>query len=555
VQVILAARIDRLAAEDKQLLQTASVIGKDVPFVLLRAVADLAEDAVHRGLAHLQAGEFLYETRLFPDSEYTFKHALTHEVTYGTLLQDRRKVLHARIVSAIERSFPDRLMEHVEGLAHHAVRGEMWEKAVGYLNQSGAKAVVRSANREAVSCFEQALTALGHLPETRETQEQAIDLRFGLRTALFPLGEFERIVGYLREGEGLARRLDDRQRLGQLSVYMCHNLWITGHPPEALPFGQSAQALAESLGDVPLKVTGNLYLGAACLGTGDYRRAEHLLRKVLQLLEGDLSRERFGQPGFPAVMARCYMTWVFADRGEFEEATAHAHDGIRLAEALDHPCSLRFACWVLAYLHISRGEFSPAVRLLERALALAREWNLTFASAQDTGSLGHACALSGRVAEGIPLLEHALSASESMGFGAYQPLFLMNLGEAYVLGDRLEEALECAGRALTLARERGQRPYEAWALRLLGEIASHHDRPDLPTTEAHYSAAMTLASELGMRPLLAHCHLGLGSLYAKTGQRELAHIELVAAIDLYLSMDMTFWLPQAEAVLAQLEGR
>jgi tetratricopeptide (TPR) repeat protein len=248
-----------------------------------------AEEAVQRGLTHLQAAEFLYETRLFPDPEYTFKHALTHEVTYGTLLQERRKVLHARIVGAIERFYPDRLTEHVEGLAHHAVRGEMWEEAVRYLHQAGAKALARSANREAVSCFEQALTALPHLPETRETLEQAIDLRFDLRTSLFPLGEFERIAGYPREAEALARTLDDQRRLGQMSVYMCHNLWMTGHPTEALGFGQSAQALAESLGDVPLQVTGNLYFGVACLGTGDYRRAEDLLLKVLQLLEGELS--------------------------------------------------------------------------------------------------------------------------------------------------------------------------------------------------------------------------------------------------------------------------
>src|SRR5262249_46019057 len=162
-------------AEDKQLLQTASVIGKDVPFLLLRAVAESSDDAVHRGLAHLQAAEFFYETRLFPDPEYTFKHALTHEVTYGTLLQDRRRPLHGRIVGALERLYPDRLAEHVERLAHHAVRGELWEQAVTYLQQAGSKAMARSANREAVACFEQALAALEHLPETRETLTRAID--------------------------------------------------------------------------------------------------------------------------------------------------------------------------------------------------------------------------------------------------------------------------------------------------------------------------------------------------------------------------------------------
>ena len=153
VQAILAARIDRLAPEDKRLLQAASVIGKDVPFTLLQAIAEGPEERLRRGLANLQAAEFLYEARLFPDLEYTFKHALTHEVAYGSLLQERRRALHARIVDAIETLYPDRLAEHVERLAHHAFRGEVWEKAVTYLRQAGAKAFARSANREAVACL------------------------------------------------------------------------------------------------------------------------------------------------------------------------------------------------------------------------------------------------------------------------------------------------------------------------------------------------------------------------------------------------------------------
>jgi tetratricopeptide (TPR) repeat protein len=550
VQVILAARIDRLPAEDKQLLQTASVIGKDVPFVLLHAIAELAEDAVQRGLTHLQAAEFLYETRLFPDPEYTFKHALTHDVTYGTLLQDRRKALHARIVGAIERSYPDRLPEHVERLAHHAVRGELWEQAVTYLRQAGVKALARSANREAVSCFEQALTTLGHLPETRARLEQTIDLRFDLRTSLFPLGEFERIFGCLREAEGLARALDDQRRLGQLSVYMCHNLNMTGHPTEALEFGQRAQAIAESLGDVPLLVTGNLYLGGACLRTGDYRRAEDLLLKVLRLLEGDLSRERFALAGFPAVMARFYLDCVFADHGKFAEGVSHGQEGIRLAEALDHPYSLTVMCSALGYVHVAKGELSYAGRMLERGVALGREWNLTFHWAQNAGILGYAYALSGRIAEGIPLLEHALSDLETMGVGAYKPAFLVYLVEAYVLADRLEDALEFAGRALTLAREGNQRGHEARALRLLGEVTARRDPPE--HADGHYRDALALADELGMRPLVAHCHLGLGKLYRRTEKQDQAHEQLGTATTMYREMDMRFWLEQAEAELRGL---
>ena len=189
VQAVLAARIDRLPPEEKRLLQTAAVIGNEVPLPLLQAIAELPEAGLHRGLAHLQAAEFLYETRLFPEREYTFKHALTHEVAYGSLLQERRRALHARIVEALEALAGDRVAEQVERLAHHALRGEVWDKALAYCRQAGEKAMARSAYREAVGYFEQALSVLPHLPEQRDTREQAIDLRLALRTALQPSGD------------------------------------------------------------------------------------------------------------------------------------------------------------------------------------------------------------------------------------------------------------------------------------------------------------------------------------------------------------------------------
>ena len=258
VQAILAARIDRLAPEDRRLLQVASVVGKDVPFAVLQAIAEVPDEALRRGLESLRPPSFLTETGLYPDPAYSFKHALTHEVTYGALLEDRRKALHARIVGAIEHAYPDRLTEHVERVAHHAVRAELWAQAVTYLHRAGVKALARSANREAVSYFEQALVALGHRPESRETLQLAIDLRLDLKTARFPLGEFERIVGDLREAEGLATTLDDQWRLGQLYVHLCHTIGLAGHSTEAIAFGQKALAIAEALGDVALQVTSNL---------------------------------------------------------------------------------------------------------------------------------------------------------------------------------------------------------------------------------------------------------------------------------------------------------
>src|SRR5215470_4839893 len=213
VQALLAARIDRLPPEDKRLLQTAAAIGTEVPWPLLQAIADTSDEALYHSLAQLQAAEFLYETSLFPERAYTFKHALTHEVAYGSLLHERRRILHARIVEVLEALGSDRLDDQVERLAQHALRGEVWEKALAYGRQAGDKTQARSAYREAMVCYEQALVALEHLPDSRAATEQAIDLRLGLRNAFTVLGEApERLFDHVRRAETLAQTLGDPLR-------------------------------------------------------------------------------------------------------------------------------------------------------------------------------------------------------------------------------------------------------------------------------------------------------------------------------------------------------
>jgi predicted ATPase len=229
VQAVLAARIDRLPTEAKRLLQTAAVIGTEVPLPLLHAIAEMPEAMFQRYLTALQSAEFLYETRLFPEHEYTLKHALTQQVAYETLLQERQRTLHDRIVEALEALAGERVAEQVERLAHHALRGEVWDKALAYCRQAGEKAVVRSAYREAVEYLDQALRALSHLPEQCDTREQAIDLRLALRSALLPSGDFGRIVQCLREAESLAEALDDPRRLGQVLLLLMRPLQAHCH--------------------------------------------------------------------------------------------------------------------------------------------------------------------------------------------------------------------------------------------------------------------------------------------------------------------------------------
>ncbi len=553
VQAILAARIDRLPPEEKRLLQAAAVIGVDVPFSLLEAIAEQPDEFLQRGLAHLQAAEFLYQTRLFPDVEYTFKHGLTYEVAYGSLLHERRRALHARIVEVIEALYPENLTEQVERMAYHAVRSEIWEKAVRYLSQAGARALDRSAHREAASYFEQALAALKHLPETRETREQAIDLRLGLRSSLIPLGEIEAVLEHLHAAEQLASMLEDQRQLARVSNATSHHFLVTGNAEEARRYGLRAFNIAETLDDIPLRVPVELYLGAACLGVAEFREADEHLGRTVRLLQGVMARERFGLHGYPAVIARSYMAWALAERGDFGAAIARGQEGVDIAEAAHHAYSLAYVCWGLAMPHVIRGDLAEAARVLERAAELCREWNLPLIDALVSGLLGLTHARSGRTAEGVALLQEATTTYEhTFGRGIWHSLNVIWLGEALLLADRLDDAHSVAQRSLALTREYKHRICEPWALRLLGEIASRRGAPDNGTAEDFFRQALVLAEQFMMRPLVAQCHLGLGKLYRCGDARERAREHLSSAIAMFREMDMTHWRIPAEAEIRQL---
>jgi tetratricopeptide (TPR) repeat protein len=547
VQAILAARIDRLPADDKRLLQTASVIGTDVAFPLLQAVADVPEEGLRRSLVHLQAAEFLYETRLFPDVEYMFKHALTHEVAYGGMLQERRRALHARIVETIERLYADRLVEHTDRLAHHASRGEVWEKAVTYGRQAGAKAFARSANREAVVCFEQALAALTNLPERRETMEHAIDLRCDVRNALVPLGELGRCLDYLREAEALAEALGDRRRLGQVSSHLAAHFVMTGDPDHGIDASRRMLNLATALGNAPLQLLANYRLGMCHQSMGDYLRAAGLLRRTVEALEGELARERLGMFAPASAFARNRLIQCLTELGEFTEAVGISQQLVQLAGALDHPPSLVLALRGSGHLRLYIGEPQQAISALEHGLLLGRTVDLPLIFPAMASELGYALALAGRVAEALPLLEQAVERGDVIGYMLAQSQRVTWLGEAYLRAGRQDDAARQAERALDLARAHMERGNEAWALRLLGDIASQDSPLDATAVEGHYRAAMALADALGMRPLVAHCHLGLGKLHRRTGDRGKAEEHLTAAAAMYREMGMGFWLARAEA--------
>jgi len=228
VRAVLAARIDRLPAEQKWLLQAASVVGEEVPVSLLEAIVDLPAERVRAALDGLRGAELLAEATLFPDPVYAFRHALAHDVAYASLLHEGRRALHARIVETIERLYAGRLDDQVERLAYHAYTGEQWARAVHYCREAGLRALGRLACPEAVERLERALEALGHLPVTDESPRLAVDLRFDLGAALVPLGAHARSLGVLHEAEVLAGEQGDERRLARALSYQSNMHWEMG---------------------------------------------------------------------------------------------------------------------------------------------------------------------------------------------------------------------------------------------------------------------------------------------------------------------------------------
>jgi class 3 adenylate cyclase/tetratricopeptide (TPR) repeat protein len=553
VQTTLAWRIDRLPPDEKRLLETAAVIGKDVPFALLHAViAEQSAATLHRQLGHLRTAEFLYETRLSPDSEYTFKHALTHEVTYGGVLQDRRCALHARIVEAIERLHAGRLAEHVERLAHHAFNGEIWESAVRYLWQAGTKALDRSALQEAAAWFEHALKALEHLPENRTTLEHGFDIHLELNLAVSGQGDYPRMLACRREAVRLAERLGDDRRRGQACVFMLNLHNLCGELDHAVEVGTRALEIARTRGDLPLRILTTYYLEQTYNFRGEFQRAIELAKDNLSVLPAESIYERLGSSAPASVHDRGWLVSSLAQLGQFAAAMGPAEAAIQIAERTHHAYTIGWAHLHAGTLQTVKGNWASARLLFERAIEVFREGqqgillpNVLGLSALTLACLDESAEAMNRAQEAERLIE-LLGARMRWAGRIYVPLC-----QTYLRLSRLEDVERLLPRVLETASHFPA--VEAYALHLQGEIAAHPDRWHPEQGENYYYRALAMAEPRGMCPLVAHCHLGLGTLYRRWGQRREARERLTIASTMYREMDMAYWLEQAEEEMTQLE--
>jgi tetratricopeptide (TPR) repeat protein len=460
-------------------------------------------------------------------------------------------MLHGRIVEALETLYADRLADQVERLAHHALRGEVWGKAVTYCQQAGARAHDRAAFREAVAAFDQALQALAHLPEHGDTWGLAIELRLALGRALRVLGEHGRCLALFGEAEALARALDDRARLGRVLAQMAHVLRLMGDLDGAIAAGQQAFELAAALGDSALQGQTSLNLGQVYTVIGNFGRAAELLRQNVEA--ADRESERLSTD--VRIESRAWLAVTLSGLGAFAEGRGYGEEALRLATLAGRGTIPITVHGCLGHLYLDQGDLEHAIRVYDQGLALCRASGYRGGFLQPiVAGLGYASALQGRLAEGRALLEEASSVGIRTGGLQGQALRVAWLSEVCRLAGRGAEAWQHAGQALDLARQHKEPANEAVALHQLGTVHAHATPPNVAQAEAHYQQALALAEELGMRPLQAHCHRGLGTLYHQTGQMDQARAALSTAIEMYRDMEMTFWLPETEAALAAVEG-
>jgi len=308
-------------------------------------------------------------------------------------------------------------------------------------------------------------------------------------------------------------------------------------------------AIAEVLGDFPGRVRAWLMLGQVYLVLGDYAKAQDCFRQNIACLDDGLCPDLIGMPGLPAVLSRVWLGCGLAEMGAFAEGQIHCEEAVRMAEAVGHRFSRAMACYGAGVVSLYKGDYAQATHCLERGLVLCQNGDLPFWFPWIMACLGAAYARCGRVATALPLLEQAVARADHLGLMAYQARSLVWLGEAYCLAGRMADAMVCAERALTLAHERQEPSSQGQALWLRAEIAAHCVPPEREAAETAYHQAHALAEAYGMRPLLARCHLSLGTLYDKLDQPELVRRELSLATELFRSMDMTFWLSRTEATL------
>jgi class 3 adenylate cyclase/tetratricopeptide (TPR) repeat protein len=534
VQSTLKARVDRLDLQQKHVLDFASVLGKDFSYVNLQAAIDIDAAALQTCLGELQAFEFVYQTRREPEPEFTFKHALTYQVVYRSLLSDRRRSMHAAVLRSMEQRFKDRAGDHAEVLARHAMHGGDWDKAFHYAYEAGKKAFDRSAHNEVVQHLEDALKALHNMGEHSGSRQ--IDVRFLLRYALLNLGEVERVGRLLSETVPLIQALATPRVTAQFEAFQSNYYCLTDDQPNAVAHGARAWRIAETVQDRALRVEMAYRIAQPYYQLARYSDAIELLEAAVKLIGPDEMHSRFGMSVMPLVVCRTWLTLCYAELGEFSRATDNASSAVELVTKTEHPLSTAFARWGQGHLYLYQRNYGEAVEAFEKGLEICQRWSLRFWVSRLASALGFAHALTGQSDAALTMIEQAVDEAQTMHFAVDAARLFERLATAHLVAGHHALAESKASHALSLATKSNARGHQAWTLRLLGDICLATEPLNGEAADANFCGALDLATKLGMRPLAAHCYEGLSRLHAMRGQKARAEEAMAQARSVWSSL-------------------
>jgi class 3 adenylate cyclase/tetratricopeptide (TPR) repeat protein len=538
VQSVIAARIDGLSSKRKTFLQIASVIGSNIPIMLLREVVDLSEAELQKLLAELKAAQFLYETPNPIYAQLKFRHALIHEVAYGSLISAKRQMLHARVLRAMESQYRENTLDVAESLAHHALNAALWDKAQTYLCQAGDKAAEFSAYQAAGAFFESALQALTHLPQDHGRIRQGIDIRLKLRPVLAATADFDRLERCLADAETMANSIEDRRRLAAIDVAQAFVHNGRGQLDASIERGVRARNAAREIGDFGLEVSATFYLGQAYMWRGDFRRSVAVLEDNMAWIDGPLRQRRIGTTGTGSVLWLGMLGASHGRLGNFATATDTAKKACLIADEVRRPADIALAYWWAGFISEHRGDVPMALQYLEHGFNVCRASQINYLLPILSTSLGYTYALAGRTEQGIPLLERALAFNRGAKFTYGEAWSSVYLGFAKLLDNRYEGMLDQARSVLELARMHKYRAIEVDALLLLGDIHRNPSAPARAEAERFYTQACALSVEFGLRPQYARCQKALGQLLMESGRRAKADQLIGAAAELCRRMGM-----------------
>ena len=547
VQAVIRARLDRLDEFSQESLRLASVVGREFAHRILEQIS-ASKQQLEGALENLKMMELIQQTQVFPEAAYMFKHVITQEVTYKTILKQKRKELHTAVGEAIEALYMDRLEEFYEMLAYHYWRSEKWDKAYRYNREAGLKAQALSAYIEARGFLEASLTALTKLPRTRKHIEQEIDLRFNMRSALFPLGRHDDWADHVRVAQSLAEEIDDKSHLANAYNYLAGHLWIRGRHEEAIKLGMESCRLSQSIGDLSLRVTTRLHLGIPYLYTGEIEKQITLHQEAVILLNGPDILKRHGFTTVPAITLRGYLAWGAAERGDFKNAKVWAGEGLELSGQVKNLMTSVFVRACVGYAYLRKGDLDKALAILLDTLKLSREGEVQSIFSFVAGSLGNVYLHMGQPENALPILIEGVDRRYSES-SITPPLYtLATLSEAYLQHGLINKAEDFIKKALDIFHNTGERCFGAWSLLIAAKI--HFKTNDERRGEQKLRQAIDIAERLKMWPLQAHCYFELGKSLMKHKDTECQKY-FKKSVDLFRSLDMNFWLPDAETLLSK----